>query len=390
MAGALVLIANPGSASRKYALFEGATLRGELHFEWVNDTIICTLHTKKVHDVVVHIRDLAHAAHLITDILHAHRVLQHHEQLAGIGLRIVAPGDYFLRDHKLTDDFLAHITEAKNTAPLHVTATLAEITALRDQFAGVPIFGVSDSAFHADKPAHAWHYGLSPEFAEAGIKRFGYHGISVASVLQQLQHVAPLPHRLVVCHLGSGASVTAVVNGHSVDTTMGYSPLEGLVMGTRSGSIDVAAALAVRQRNDFSDTQLDAFLNTKSGLLGLGGSADIRDLLAHEANGSKQAALALSVFVYSIQKAVGQMVAAAGGLDALVLTGTISERSAPIRERLLAGLECFGVHINAELNSTHATFDQPALLSRRISRPVCVVPTQEAAEIARRVTAMLR
>jgi len=390
MANPLILVANPGSASRKYALFEGATMRGELHFEWVNGAIICTLHTKKVHDVVVHIKDLAHAAHLITDILHAHRVLQRHEKLAGIGLRIVAPGDYFLHDHKLTDDFMEHITEAKNTAPLHVAATLAEITALRDQFADVAIFGVSDSGFHAGKPARAWHYGLSPELAQAGIKRFGYHGISVASVLRQLQSIAPLPHKLVVCHLGSGASVTAIVNGQSVDTTMGYSPLEGLIMGTRSGTIDVAAALAVRQRNNFSDAELEAFLNTKSGLLGLGGSADIRELLAHETAGDKNARLALDVFVYNVQKAIGQMVAAAGGIDALVLTGTISERSAPIRERLLAGLAYLGMHINGELNANHQQFDRPALLSQRVSRSVCVVPTTEAAEIARHVYTMLR
>lgn len=390
MAGALVLVANPGSASRKYALYDGATVRGELHFEWVDDAIVCTLHTQKTHNVVVHVRDLTHAAHLVTDILRAHRLLKNHEQLAGIGLRIVAPGDYFLHDHKVTDDFMAHITAAKTTAPLHITATLAEVAALRSQYASIPMYGVSDSAFHANKPAHAWYYGLAPHLAEQGIKRFGYHGISVASVLHDLQTIAPLPHRLVVCHLGSGASVTAVVNGQSIDTTMGYSPLEGVVMGTRSGSLDIAAALAIKKHHNFDDSQLEAFLNAKSGLLGLGGSADIRDLLAREARGDKNAGLALAIFVYNIQKAIGQMVAVAGGIDALILTGTISERSAPIRERLLAGLGYLGTHLNADLNTTHAEVDKPLLLSQRLSRPVCVVPTNEAAEIARRINAMLR
>jgi acetate kinase len=389
MAGSLVLVANPGSASRKYALFDAGNERAQLHFEWLNDKVICTLSIGgEVQSVVVDVEVLEYTTGQVGGILKMYDLLGEDEEITRIGLRVVAPGAYFLEDHEITDDFIQRLEAAEQQAPLHIAATLTELRALRQEFSSATIVGVSDSNFHITKPDYAWNYGISLELADQfDIKRFGYHGISATSVVAALHQRRPIPSRLIICHLGSGASVTAVHRGKSADTTMGYSPLEGVIMSTRSGSIDFAAARTIKNVSGFTDESLEEYLNTQSGLLGLGGSGDIRELLRREQEGDNQARLALATYVHSVQKSIGQMTAVLGGVDALVFTGTVGERSAAIRSRVATKLHYLGLVLDEAANVTCDSPTEPTDIGHKSSRPIYVVATREDVEIARRAAA---
>lgn len=392
VAGPLVLIANPGSASRKYALYEGERPRAELHFEFVYQKLACTLlRGGQQHAVHLDFNDMGAAASNVMRLLQENGALEADEQISALGLRIVAPSAYFLHDHVIDDEVIGWLEQILPRAPLHITATLDELHALRAQFANIPVVGVSDSAFHATKPDYAWNYGISLEDADRyEIKRFGYHGLSVAASVDVLAAAHKLPSKLVVCHLGSGASVSAVLGGKSVDNTMGYSPLEGVVMATRSGTIDHTAARALKDVFHFDDNELEKYLNNHSGLLGLGGSSDIRELLRREDDGDHRSQLALQTFVYSVQKAIGQMTAALGGVDALLFTGTVGERSAPMRERIVDRLHYLDFIIDTDANAACTAPEELTVVSRLAhSKPIYVLPTAEAGELVRRVRAAI-
>ena len=392
MASPLILIANPGSASRKYALFDGGHERASVHFEWVQGKVVCTLYTgDEHHRVQAHLHDLGSATDQVIDILESHDVLGADEEIGRIGLRIVAPGNYFLEDHLITDDFVERLEETKKRAPLHIAATLEELHMLRKRFEGTPVIGISDSAFHITKPDYAWNYGISLEDADRfAIKRFGYHGISVASVVRQLAETEKLPPKVIVCHLGSGTSITAVHGGKSVDNTMGYSPLEGTVMTTRSGSIDPTAVRALKRAGRMDDDAVERYLNQHSGLLGLGGSSDIRELLQREKNDDHLAGLALATFVFSIQKNIGQMAAVLDGADMLVFTGTVGERSAEIRGRILKRLGFLDFIADESDNEKCTSPNEATRISRLAhSKPIFVVPANESEQMARRVSSAL-
>lgn len=391
MATELTLIANPGSASRKYALFAGDKIRAQLHFEYLDYHIVCTIHRDgKYEHAQIDLKDFTDVASKLLDLLHEHKLLTDKEHISRIGLRIVAPSSFFLEDHEIFDDVISRLEALKPHAPMHIAVTLHELHALGKVFKDVPIVGVSDSAFHITKPDYAWNYGLPLEDADRlEIKRFGYHGISVASVVRTLHEAEKLPPKVIVCHLGSGASVTAVHGGKSVDTTMGYSPLEGVIMSTRSGTIDFTAVRALKEAFNYDDQQVDEYLNKHSGLQGLGGSADIRELLQREAYGDHKAHLALRTYVFSVQKAVGQMAAALGGADALVFTGTVGERSAAIRERITKRLHFLDFIIDDEENEKCEGTKAIDTVSRLAhSKPVYVVQADETGEMARHVQDM--
>ncbi|HJQ08073.1 MAG TPA: hypothetical protein VJ836_01175 [Candidatus Saccharimonadales bacterium] len=388
MDGPLTLVANPGSASRKYTLYSGEQERAGLHFEWLHGKVICTLRRRREQrSVHVDMHDMQLAVTQVTNILRAQDVLRVDERIERIGLRVAAPSAYFLQDRLVEQEFVSHLGVVEPRVPIHIAATLKEIAMLQQQFKHVPIVGISDSAFHITKPDYAWNYGISLEDADRfDIKRFGYHGLSAASVVRELKTAGKLPPKVVVCHLGSGASVTAVHGGRSIDNTMGYSPLGGMVMTTRSGSIDFAAIRALKEACHFDDDAVEDYLHNHSGLLGLGGSSDIRELLRREADGDNRSRLALATYIYSAQKAVGQMAAALGGLDALVFTGTVGERSAALRERITERLHYLDLILDKHTNHDYEAPEKLTIISRLAhSKPIFVSPTQEAAEIARHV-----
>jgi acetate kinase len=385
----LIFIVNPGSASRKYALYSGGGKKASLHFELVDDKVVGNLeydgnkYSEKYDD-----GNLSNAPHRTMPLLYKYKVISDADKISAIGIRIVAPNKQFTKDQLITDDAIKVLEDLCQKSPLHIKTALLEIKQLKIRFPDVPIIAISDSAFHITKPDFASYYGIDTVVAKKlGVQRYGFHGISVGSVVKHLEEKEILLPKTIICHLGSGSSITAVQNGKSVDTTMGYSPLEGLVMSTRSGSMDISAALAIKRGLDLSDSEIEEYLFKKSGLLGISGTSDdIRKLLISESKGDVRAKLALDIFVYRIQQAIGQMSASMNGVNCLVFTGTVGERSAIIRGRILERLEYLG--LSSSLSVNKQTFEpiELANIADLSSKPVLVVPTDESTEIARRTT----
>jgi acetate kinase len=267
---------------------------------------------------------------------------------AAVGHRVVHGGARFQAPVVIDEEVITAIRELTPLAPLHNGPALDALAEARRRFPDVPHVAVFDTAFHATLPADAATYAVPERWRdEWQIRRYGFHGLSVQWSAEQVS----VP-RLVVCHLGGGCSVTAVRDGRSIDTTMGFSPLEGVPMTTRSGSVDPGAVLYLLREKRVSVDELDRHLERESGLLGLSGtSGDVRDLLAAEASGDAAAALALAVYVHRIAGAVATMTASLGGLDALVFTAGVGERSAPIRERVCTRLGFLGVELDARSNT---------------------------------------
>lgn len=350
----LILVANPGSASRKYALFAGDKCQANIHFEYLGEKIIYTteLNGQQEQPNPANLSHLAFASSKVLDILQSHGLLATKDQIKSIALRVVAPSSYFQSDTVLNKNTIRKLTDLEPKASLHINAVLQEAHLLKQAFPQATLIGVSDSAFHRTIPDRARNYALPlDDVNKLDIRRFGYHGLSVESVTNALESEDRLPLRAVVCHLGSGTSVTAVKNGKSIDTTMGYSPLEGLMMSTRSGSVDVTVAQLLQNELKLNEQGLQDYLNHHGGLLGVSGvSSDIRVLLKLEREGNKRAKLALDMYVYRLQQAIGQMSAALGGIDALVFTGTVGERSAPMRRRITEHLLFLGLEIDPKKN----------------------------------------
>ncbi len=345
----VIVTANIGSASKKYALYSGETRLLEAHLEHDADGYLATITTGSgVNEEKISREQFDQAAAFVLGHL------KNHPAATAIGIRVVAPGSYFTVHRRIDDEYLARLARAQDFAPLHVGATLAEILELKKIFPETLLIGASDSAFHAAMPAAARRYALpEPLVKEYELYRYGYHGLSIGSVVQKLTGLpGGIPQRTIVCHLGSGSSVTALRNGTSVDTSMGYSPLEGLPMATRSGSIDPGIVILLAEKLSLPPREIEKKLNSDSGLLGLSGlSADIRQLLKAEKKGSEAAKLALDLFAYRVRTAIGAYAAALGGVDALIFTGTVGERSAVMRERITEGLEFLKLSLATRTNN---------------------------------------
>ena len=380
----LVLAVNPGSSSRKYALYKGSMELARLHFEYSDSRVVCNLLTPD-HDIekTLDINNVADSFKYVLPLLEEFGVIGGAADIQKIGLRIVAPSEYFLYDRVMDDAAEQNLIAAEARAPLHVRASLEELRALREFAPQTQVVGVSDSSFHITKPDVAWNYGINLSLADQlGIKRFGYHGLSVSSVVRAFGN--DIPRRMVVCHDGSGVSVSAVLNGISQDNSMGYTPLEGVVMATRSGNIDYAAAAVIKQHMGFDDYALEQYLNKQSGLQGLSGrSDDIRWLVEAANSGDYFASFALRTYAYNIKKAIGQMVAVLDGIDALVFTGTAGLRSSYMRKLISENLDYFGLGIDDHRNEKCYEPLAPTVISRRTRvAQIIVVPTNEEYEIA--------
>jgi len=389
----LTLVVNPGSASRKYALFCGGWQWANILFEFVDGRVVGKIeHAGQQQSKTYDDTDLSNVSGYVLPLLRECNVINHDDTISVIGIRLVAPSSRFMQDELITDETVKLLQDLQLVAPLHVTTVLSEIKQLKITFPAVPIVAVSDSAFHATKYPWAWDYGIDTELSDRlSIKRFGYHGISVGSVVRSLAENNMLSSKTIVCHLGSGSSVTAVVDGKSVDTTMGYSPLEGLVMASRSGSMDISAALAIKRDLKLSDDGIEQYLNKQSGLLGVSGSSnDIRQLISYEDNGDQRASLALKLFVYHIQLAIGQMAASMNGADCLVFTATVGERSQIIRHRILENLGYLGFYCDNNLNAETFEPKTATYVNAESSKPIIVISTDEAVEIARRAEQYIR
>jgi acetate kinase len=310
-------------------------------------------------------------------------------EVSVVAHRVVHGGEKFTEGTLITDEVLAEIEALNPLAPLHNPVNVAGIREMRRLFPAVPHVAVFDTAFHHTLSAYAYLYGLPYEFYEKkGVRRYGFHGTSHHYVsLRAAQFFKRRPNelRLVSCHLGNGSSLCAVDHGRSVDTTMGFTPAEGLIMGTRCGDVDAGVLAFLERTEKLSATQIEEMLNKKSGLLGLSGvSSDMREILKAADEGQPRALVALKAYCYRVRKYIGAYVASMGGLDAVLFTGGIGQGSAEVRALALQGLECMGVVLDAQRNRHARGFDEVCLVSADDSKvAVLVVPTDEERMMAR-------
>lgn len=311
--------------------------------------------------------------------------------IEAVGHRVVHGGDRFVAPTPVTEEALEGLRELCGLDPLHGPSEVAAMEAMRALLPGIPAVAVFDTAFHKTLPEVASTYALPAELAERHkLKRYGFHGTSYRFVSERLQSLAGNPSRTVICHLGSGASVCALQDGKSVDTSMGFTPLEGLAMGTRCGDLDPGLVLHLLRDSKMTVAELENTLNFESGMKGIAGeSGDVRVLEKRSERGDARAELALAVFAYRVRKYIGAYAAVLGGLDALAFTGGIGENSPSIRARICAGLEFLGIELDEKRNAI-ARAPQAALLTPDDARaPVWMIPTDEALQIARETFALL-
>jgi len=384
------LIVNTGSVSAKYSIYSELEELFFAHFEVKDGKPIVGFFdtgrkgTETVHSVTDAV--FADSLQYFIDKAIEKKIIANKDDISSIGVRVVAPGVYFQTDRIIDSFFMSNIIEQKEEAPLHVQVTLKEIEELRKLFKSTPIVGISDSAFHKDAPDFSKYYAIPKKVAdEFEIYHYGYHGISVGSIVNKLTAEKKLSNKIVICHLGGGSSVTAIKGGKSFDTSMGYTPLQGLVTSTRSGDIDPIAVLYLGQKMKKNATELERYFNTECGLLGLSGvSSDTRDVIEAEKKGNADAKLALQKFVIAVKKYLGSYAAEMDGLDTVVFSGTIGERSFVMREKICTGLDYMGITIDTAVNK--ATVGVFADISARDSKvKVLVVPTDEMADMAERL-----
>ena len=313
-------------------------------------------------------------------------------EIGAVGHRVVHGGEKFASSAVITEEMIKAVEECNDLAPLHNPANLIGIRACQELMPNVPMVGVFDTAFHQTMPEKAYMYGLPYEYYENyKVRRYGFHGTSHSFVSKRVAEILDRPYdaiKTIVCHLGNGASICAVENGKSVDTSMGLTPLEGLVMGTRSGDIDPAILEFLAKKEDMDITALMNMLNKKSGVQGLSGiSSDFRDLAAGAKEGNKQAQIAIDVFAYRVAKYVGSYVAAMNGVDAIAFTAGIGENDGSIREKICSYLGYLGITIDKEANSKRG---EEIVISTADSKvKVLVVPTNEELAIARETVALV-
>jgi len=309
-------------------------------------------------------------------------------EVSVVAHRLVHGGEEFTEGTLITDEVLARMEKLNPLAPLHNPVMLAGIREMRKLFPAVPHVAVFDTAFHHTLPPYAYLYGLPYELYEKkSVRRYGFHGSSHSFVaLKTAQFLKRRPNelRLVSCHLGNGSSLCAVDHGRSVDTSMGFTPLEGLVMGTRCGDLDPGVIAFLEREESLTGAQVDEMLNKKSGLLGLSGvSSDMREVLQAADDGNHRALLALKTFCYRVRKYVGAYVASMGGIDALIFTGGIGQGSAVVRALALQGLDCMGITLD-DARNREARSDEITLISTDDSKvAVLLVPADEERMMAR-------
>ncbi len=380
-----ILLLNAGSSSLKASLMESANLR-VIAYGAANWAGLVTQYQYAGPDGRQHSEEVSWKGHaeatrrVLRDLMHAEpAALPDCSALDAVGHRIVHGGE-FTSAVRITPEIRSRITALAELAPLHNSASLATLAIAETVLPGVPQVAVFDTAFHATLPLEARTYPVPGSWTrDWGIRRFGFHGLSHAYCSRRAAELlgrSPEEMRLVICHLGHGCSASAVRGGRCVDTTMGFTPLDGLMMGTRSGSIDPSIVLHVQQHRGLTAEQVEMALNHKSGLLGVSGvSDDMRQVLDAVRDGNIQAQLALAIYTRRVRQAIGALAVTLGGVDALVFTAGVGEHSGPVREAVCAGLECLGLELDVQAN---ANCRPDAEVSSRSSRGrILVIATRE-------------
>jgi acetate kinase len=401
-----VLVLNCGSSSVKFQLLEtqGASSAGDDRVlakglvENVGGTAIIRVEvagrkpTKETAEVLDHKSAVEHVLQLLARPDGG--VIADRREIQAVGHRVVHGGERFHASVLIDDDVLQEIEECFELAPLHNPPNVKGYRAARELLPQAPQVAVFDTSFHQSMEPKAFLYGLPHVLYERhGIRRYGFHGTSHRFVSRRLAALVGRPDdpdlRMITCHLGNGCSVAAVKGRRSIDTSMGFTPLEGLIMGTRSGDLDPAIVLHVMAKEELSASELNALLNKHSGLLGLSGlSNDMRALLEADAAGQARARLAVDVFCYRLRKYLGAYLASLGGIDAVAFAGGIGENAPEVRRRSMAGLEALGLRLdegkNQQARGVEAEISPPGSSAR-----VFVVPTNEELLIAHDTVAIV-
>lgn len=388
-----ILLVNAGSSSLKCTLMDSASEKVFSHalMDWAGPV---TRYSHSGPDGQEHTREVAWKGHgeslrrYLADLLGGDApVLPDRAALAALGHRVVHGGP-FTGSVLVTPEVHSRIMALSELAPLHNPRALETLIAAEAELPGVPQVAVFDTAFHATLPPEAYTYPVPQQWTRQwGIRRYGFHGLSHAYCARRAAELLGRPLeqlRLVICHLGHGCSACAVQGGVSVDTTMGFTPLEGLMMATRSGSLDPSIVTHVQRRHGLTAEQVEDVLNRQSGLLGVSGiSADMRQVLAAAHDGHAQAELAIAIYTHRLQQAIGALAVPMGGVDALVLTAGVGENSAEIRQRVCQGLECLGLEFDSQAN---ASCRPDADIARASSRGrILVIATREDLSMLRDV-----
>ncbi|MCA9365449.1 hypothetical protein KC723_01010 [Candidatus Kaiserbacteria bacterium] len=379
------LIVNPGSTSKKYALYAEDRLLLSFRYEVNGQDYYLSIDnnsalvkeskiSKEVFDFACHdVFDRIEDSEEITDT-----------KIAIVGIRVVAPGTAFQKHVVIDEDYISKLKSKEPAAPLHIPHIVKEINQLKEVLPKAVLVATSDSAFHKTMPAESHTYSIPVQDAkEFDIYRFGYHGLSVQSITRRVEKVAgENPSRLVVAHIGGGASLTAVKNGLSFDTTMGFSPASGLTMVSRSGEIDPGAVVEIMRVKQLNHRGIHTYLQTQGGLVGMTGESDMRQVLERRASGDEVAVKAIDHYRYIFRKNLGALVAGMGGVEVVVLTATAVVRNPYLRQLLMSDMEELGVFIDKEKNKSLVNAE--GVISTADSRvKVVVMKTDEMGEMYR-------
>uniref|UniRef100_UPI003FEF4366 acetate/propionate family kinase n=1 Tax=Megasphaera elsdenii TaxID=907 RepID=UPI003FEF4366 len=388
----IVLVVNCGSSSLKYQLInmdnEEVMAKGLVEKIGLPDSQLTHKWNGQKKDIKQSFPEHQGAVKLVLDILTDAEcgVIKSMDAIDAVGHRVVHGGEEFAASTLITDEVMKALEKCSAMAPLHNPPNIIGINACKAIMPGVPQVGVFDTAFHQTMPAKAFMYGLPYElYKEDHIRRYGFHGTSHRYVAGEVAKVMGVPVeklRIINCHLGNGSSLAAIKYGKCVDTTMGFTPLAGVLMGTRCGDIDPAIVLNVMDNHNLSTKEMDTLMNKKSGVLGISGvSSDFRDLGQAAAEGNERAQLALDMFHYQVRKEIGAFAAAMGGVDVITFTAGVGENGIEDRAAIAEGLEYLGAKLDPQRNNVRG---KDALISTDDSTvKMYVIPTNEEIMIAR-------
>ena len=388
-----ILVLNCGSSSIKYQLFDIETknvlAKGGIEKIGLEGSFLkFNLPNGEKETITTAIPEHTTGVRLIIDVLTSEKygVVKSINEIDAVGHRMVHGGEKFSTSTLLTEKVLEDFAACSELAPLHNPANLKGVNAVKEIAPEMPQVGVFDTSFHQTLPDYAYIYGIPYELYEKyGIRRYGFHGTShryITKRVCEMLGVKPEDKKIITCHIGNGGSIAAVKNGKCVDTTMGLTPLEGLMMGTRSGDIDPGAIPFIMEKLQLDGKGLSDLLNKKSGVLGVSGvSSDMREVEAAAASGNKRAELANTIYFYRIKKYIGAYAAAMGGVDIIVFAGGVGENQSPCREAALEGLEFIGVELDKELNKK-SRGEEVVLSTPESKVKVVLVPTDEELMIA--------
>ena len=389
-----ILVLNSGSSSLKFQLFtlpglsvaasglieEIGDAQSPVHLSWQDESGV-QQEIRQAHAVPEHRK----AVEIMVALLRESGTLTNIKDLAGIGHRVVHGGEEFHEPVLINDRVITAIEELIPLAPLHNPANLVGIRVAREHAANIPQVAVFDTAFHQSIPEHGYLYALPYRlYEQKKVRRYGFHGTSHSYVSARAAEYLETPItelNIISLHLGNGASAAAVQGGKCIDTSMGLTPLEGLIMGTRSGDLDPAILFYLARETGMDIAELDDLLNKQSGLKGICGENDMRTITEAADQGDRQAQLALAMFCYRLKKYIGAYLAALGGADCIVFTGGIGENAAVVRQRSCQGLERLGISLDQEKNNRHCS-EIFAIQAEDSRVTILVVPTDEEHEIA--------